>query len=483
MIETPSLVFGPIMPELVLVGVAIVGLLYEAFVRRPDRSVHLAIGLVGLLAAILATLRLWEWTGDALVMGATVSADRYSVVARMILLVVAAFGLVYGTHYFAREPVAARGEFYPLVLFATAGMTLITAAADLIVMFLALEILSLSLYVLTGITGARRANEAAMKYFLLGAFASAFFLYGVAMAYGATGSTGIAEVVRSMTGQAGSQALAIVAVALLAIGFGFKVSAAPFHMWTPDVYQGAPTPVTAFMGAATKVAAFAAFIRVLMVAFQPLTWDWQPVVWGLAALSVIVGSLLAIAQTDIKRMLAYSSVAHAGFILTGMVSGNAVGIRAALFYLVSYAAMTLGAFGVVMLVSARGEEQTSLASYAGLYRRSPLLAGLMTIFLLSLAGIPPTAGFIAKVTVFASAIDGGAWPLVLIGVVMSVVAAFFYLRVIVIMYMQEPQGEYDRDDSVLPRLIVAVPAVVTIVLGVFPGLIVGILEKASVLTW
>jgi NADH-quinone oxidoreductase subunit N len=483
MIETPTLVFGPVLPELILVGVGIIGLLYEALMRKPDRSIHLAIGLLGLLAAAIATLRLWNWDGDPVVLGGSVSADKFAVVACMILLVVAAFGLVYGTHYFARDPAAAKGEYYPLVLFATAGMTLIAAAADLIVMFLALEILSLSLYVLTGITGSRRGNEAAMKYFLLGAFASAFFLYGVAMAYGAVDTTSIVQMVRAMSGQTGNQALALLSFAFLAIGFGFKVSAAPFHMWTPDVYQGAPTPVTAYMSAATKVAAFAALMRVLMVAFQPLTWDWQPVIWVLAALSIVLGSVLAIAQTDIKRMLAYSSVAQAGFILTGLVSGTAVGIRSALFYLVAYSAMTLGAFGVVMLVSAKGEEQTSITSYAGLSKRSPLLAGLMAIFMLSLAGIPPTAGFIAKVGVFASAIGAGAWPLAVIGVLSSVVAAFFYLRVIVVMYMQEPQGEYDRDDALTPRLVLVVPAVVTIALGVFPGLIVGILEQASVLKW
>ena len=483
MIETPTLVFGPVMPELLLIGAAIAGLLYEAMVRRPDPSIHLGLALVGVVASAVASVRLWDWSGDTVVLGGSVGADRLAVVARLLLLAVAAIGLEYAHHYFSRAGEGARGELYPLMLFATSGMTLITAAADLIVMFLALEILSLSLYVLTGITGTRRANEAAMKYFLLGAFASAFFLYGVAMAYGAVDTTSVAGVARAMTGRSGSQALALLSFAFLTIGFGFKVSAVPFHMWTPDVYQGAPTPVTAFMSAATKVAAFAALTRVLMVAFQPLTWDWQPVIWVLAGLSIVVGSVLAIAQTDIKRMLAYSSVAQAGFILTGLVSGTSVGIRAALFYLVAYSAMTLGTFGVVMLVSARGEEQTSLSSYAGLSRRSPLIAAMMAVFLLSLAGIPPTAGFIAKVSVFAAAIGAGAWPLALVGVLASVVAAFFYLRVIVLMYMQEPQGEYDRDDAVFPRLVLAIPAAVTIVLGVFPGLLVGVLEQASVLTW
>jgi NADH-quinone oxidoreductase subunit N len=254
-------------------------------------------------------------------------------------------------------------------------------------------------------------------------------------------------------------------------------------MWTPDVYEGAPTPITAFMSAATKTAAFFALIRVFDVSFQPLTWDWVPIIWALAAISMVVGSVLAIAQTDIKRMLAYSSVANAGFILTGLTAANAIGIRSAMFYLIAYAAMTLGAFGVVMLVSAKGEEQTSLVSYAGLSRRSPLLAGLLTLFLLSLAGIPPTAGFMAKVGVFGAAIQAGYWPLAVIGVMASVAAAFFYIRVIVLMYMQEPRGLQDEDRTVLLRVALVIPAILTLVLGVFPGLLVGVLEKASILRW
>ena len=483
MIPTPKLVFQPILPELILAGVAMIGLLYEAIAKRSDRAVHLWISLAGLLAAAAASVLMWSWTGDATVMGGMVSADRFAVAGTLILLAVAAMGLLYGAHYFGRSGDEPRGEFYPLVLFATAGMVLIVAAANLIVTFLALELLSLSLYILTGITGRRGSNEAAMKYFLLGAVSSAFFLYGVAMAYGAAGTTSITALATALGGKTGSQALALLGFALLIVGFGFKVSAAPFHMWTPDVYQGAPTPVTAFMSAATKVAAFFALIRVLDVAFQPLTWDWTPVIVVLAALSIVVGSVLAIAQTDIKRMLAYSSVAQAGFILTGLTAGNSTGIRAAMFYLIAYAAVTLGTFGVVMLVSARGEEQTSISSYAGLYRRSPLLAAMMTIFLLSLAGIPPTAGFIAKVVVFSAAISAGHWPLVLVGVLASVAAAFFYLRVIVYMYMRGPKLDQDEDLSLMPRLALVVPASLTLAFGIFPGLIAGLIEKASVLRW
>jgi NADH-quinone oxidoreductase subunit N len=259
-------------------------------------------------------------------------------------------------------------------------------------------------------------------------------------------------------------------------------------MWTPDVYQGAPTPVTAFMSAATKIAAFGALIRVLDVAFQALAWDWAPVVWGLAAVSVVLGSILAIAQGNVKRMLAYSSIAHAGFILTGLTAPGASGIRSAVFYLVAYAAMTVGAFGTVMLVSGRGEERTRISDYAGLARTNPVPAALMTLFLLSLAGIPPTAGFIAKVNVFSAAIGAGYWLLALIGVLLSVAAAFFYLRVIVLMYMQEPEDRAIADGvgtvaSTGAGAVLVVPAAATLLLGVFPGVIVGIIEKASVLRW
>ena len=482
-LPTPELVFEPLYPELALVAFAIVGLLYEAFARRADPLVHLAIGLLGILLSAATAVWLWDWDGPPTVLANMVAADRFAVLARIVLLVVAAFGLLLGHQYFRRSGDEPRGEFAPLLLFATSGMTLIVASADLIVVFLALEILSLSLYVLTGLTGRRAANEAAMKYFLLGAFSSAFFLYGVAMAYGATGTTKIAALATALGG-GGEQALALLGFALLAVGFGFKVSAAPFHMWTPDVYEGAPTAVTAYMSAATKVAAFAALIRVLDVAFQALAWEWAPVIWALAAISVVLGSVLAIAQTNVKRMLAYSSIAHAGFILTGLTAPGSTGIRAAMFYLIAYAAMTVGAFATVMVVSGRGEERERLEDYAGLGRTNPLAAALMTLFLLSLAGIPPTAGFIAKVSVFSAAIDAGYWDLVLIGVLASVAAAFFYLRVIVLMYMQEPADEpVPERPTGLAGPVLAVAAAATLALGVFPGLIVDVIREASVLTW
>ncbi len=482
MLHHPPLSFGPVTPELILVGTAVVLLLFDAIVPRVDQRVLLSLTLIGVVGAAAASIALWRWQGNLTVLAGMVAADRFAVVARLILLGVAFIASLFGFQYF-RGSDEARGEFYPLMLFATAGMTLIAAASDLILVFLALEVLSLSLYVLTGFSSRLTSKEAAVKYFLLGAFSSAFFLYGVALAYGATGTTHLAGIANALAGRTGSQALALAGAGFLVVGFAFKVAAVPFHMWTPDVYQGAPTAVTAYMSAGTKVAAFAALIRVFDVAFQPLSWDWTPIVWALAAVTVVVGSLLAIAQTDVKRMLAYSSIAHAGFILTGLTAANQDGIQAALFYLVAYAVMILGAFGVVMLVSGRGEERTALSSYAGLARRSPLLAGLMALFLLSLAGIPPAAGFIAKVNVFGAAVRAGHWPLVLVGVLASVLAAFFYIRVIVLMYMQEPQEAGPSDGSVLPKLTLALPAALTLVFGVFPQLVLGVLEKAAILRW
>jgi NADH-quinone oxidoreductase subunit N len=481
-IPTPELIVKPVAPELFLWGAGIVGMLYEAFARRSNRGVHLAIVFVGLVGAFVVAVQLWDWTGAPFVLGDTVAVDRFSVLATVILVLVAGFGCIYYTHLSGLDRQSYRGEFYPLVAFATGGMVLITAANDLILVFLALEILSLSLYVLTGL-GARRSGEAAMKYFLLGAFSSAFFLYGVALAYGAVASTKLNVIVGALGGQTGSQALALAAMGLLVIGFGFKISAAPFHMWTPDVYQGAPTPVTAYMSAATKVAAFFALMRVLDVGLQPLTWDWTPIVYGVAVVSMLVGAGLAVVQTDVKRMLAYSSVAHAGFILAGLTSANATGIRAAMFYLMAYSLMTVGAFGVTMLVAARSEEPSTYDNYDGLGARTPALAGLMTVFLLSLAGIPPTVGFIAKLTVFGSAISAGNWPLAILGMLTSVVAAYAYLRVVVRMYFREPRVEVDDDRGVVPQLAGLVLAVTIVVLGVFPRLVSGIIEQASILRW
>jgi len=367
-------------------------------------------------------------------------------------------------------------------------MMLMAMAADLLVVFLALEVLSLAVYALTGIRReSPAATEAAFKYYLLGAFSSAFFLYGIAFTYGVAGSLRLERIGQVIAAQAMSPSpLHLLAAGLLLVGFAFKVSAVPFHMWTPDAYEGAPPAVAGFMSTGVKAAAFAAFVRVFLAAYEPMRLDWGPIVWVIAAATMIVGSVVGVAQTNVKRMLAYSSIAHAGFILTGLTAANSVGISSALFYLAAYAVMIAGGFGVLMLISARGEEHTDLDSYKGLAHRRPFLAALMTLFLLSMAGVPPTVGFIAKASVFGSAVSAGNWPLAIIAVLCSVVAAFFYLRVIAVMYMQDAKSTEDVADPdvpALPATVVSIAAAAVLVLGVFPGLIWNILQSVSVLRW
>ncbi len=480
-VQAPEISIGPIVPELILVAVAIAILLLDAVRSSREQWPLVLLALAGLAAAAAASVDLWDWSGEATVLGGMVSADRFSVFFRLVILASAGIATMLSAHYLGRTEEAG-GEYYALLLFATAGMTLLSASADLILVFLSLEVLSLSLYVLAGFSMRRLASqEAGMKYFLLGAFSSAFFLYGVALAYGASGTTNLSGIAAALAGQTDDLALALGAGALLTVGFGFKIAAVPFHMWTPDVYQGAPTPVTAFMSAGTKVAGFAALLRVVSSALGPVSWDLSPALWTVAAVTMVVGSILAIAQRDIKRMLAYSSIAHAGFVLVGVTALNQQGISGSMFYLAAYAAMIVGSFGVAMLVSQRGEERTSLASYAGLARRSPLLAGLLALFLLSLAGVPPTAGFIAKVLVFRAAVDADQWQLVVIGVLASVVAAFFYIRVIVLSYMQEPEETGRIATPAMPGLAVVVPAVLTLLFGILPFLLTNVLDTAAIL--
>jgi NADH-quinone oxidoreductase subunit N len=498
-LQAPEIVYAPILPELILVTAGIVVLLLDAVRPSRDQRVVAGLSLVGLGAAVWAAVRLWAFSerflADQLaggtspddvrhaVLGDMVAVDRYTVFFRLVILAAAAVAVLLSHHYLQRTG-EGRGEYYALLLFATAGMTLLTASADLIMVFLSLEVLSLSLYVMAGFSWRRLASqEAGLKYFLLGAFSSAFFLYGIALAYGASGTTSLGGMADALSGQTGSLALALAASALLAVGFAFKVAAVPFHMWTPDVYQGAPTSVTAFMAAGTKVAGFAALIRVASVALGGVGWELTPALYVVSALTMVVGSVLAIAQQDVKRMLAYSSIAHAGFVLVGVAAANQQGISGAMFYLVAYAAMIMGAFGVVIVVSRRGEDHTSLESYRGLGRRNPVLAGLLALFMLSLAGIPPTAGFIGKVVVFQAAVDAGLSSLVVIAVLATVVAAFFYIRLIVLTYMYEPEEETAIATAPAPGLALAAAAAVTLVLGVFPSLLLGLVGDAAVLRW
>ncbi|HSI26938.1 MAG TPA: NADH-quinone oxidoreductase subunit NuoN [Aeromicrobium sp.] len=383
-------------------------------------------------------------------------------------------------------------EVFPLALFAVLGMMVFATANDLLTMFVALEVLSLPLYVLCGLARRRRilSQEAALKYFLLGAFSSAFFAYGIALAYGYAGGMQLADIDRAVASRQDGGNLLLAAIGLMAVGLLFKVGAVPFHSWTPDVYQGAPTPVTAFMAAGTKAAAMVALMRVLYVSFGGAAVDWRPLLAAVAVATMVLGSLVAIAQTDVKRMLGYSSVAHAGFLIVGVAgafaaAGRITSISSVLFYLFAYGVSTIGAFAVVTVVrgpaASGGGEATHLSHWAGLGKVSPPMAGAFAIFLLSFAGIPLTGGFIGKWGVFAAAMSGGFWPLVVIGVLVSAVAAYFYVRVIVVMFFTDPVG--DGPDVIVPSglttVVIAVAAIVTLGLGILPGPALDLVQHAG----
>jgi NADH-quinone oxidoreductase subunit N len=476
---TPEIAWRAIAPELALVGGGLLALLIDAFrprVRR-DFLAFLTLASIGLAAWFTFDLH----DKRAVVMQGTLAVDGVALFAKMILLATCAMAVLISYHYLTNRHIH-RGEYYPLILFATAGMTLLAAANDLLLVFLALEVLSLPLYVLAAF--ARRddaSQESGLKYFLLGAFSSAFLLYGIALMYGAVNTTSISGISGLVTNA--EPRLVFFAIAMLAIGFGFKVAAVPFHMWTPDVYQGAPTSVTGFMAAGTKAAGFAALLRVFLVALGPLQWDWRPVLWIVAVLTMVVGSVIAIAQTDLKRLLAYSSIAHAGYVLVAVVAANRDGTSAALFYLLVYAFMTLGAFAMIIASAPGGRERLSLGEWTGIGQRHPLFAGVMTLFLLSLAGIPPTAGFMGKFFVFSAAVEAGETGLVVVGVITSAIAAFFYLRVIVAMWLQDPEpGSLPLGPS--PALVggLAISAVVTIALGVWPQGLIELARNAGIFT-
>jgi NADH-quinone oxidoreductase subunit N len=362
---------------------------------------------------------------------------------------------------------------FPLTLFALGGMMAFCASNDLLTMFIALEVLSLPLYLMCGLARRRRllSQEAAVKYFLLGAFSSAFFLYGLALLYGYANSVKLADIAAAAAGSDRSDTLLFAGLGLLVVGLLFKGSVGPFHTWTPDVYQGAPTPVTAFMAACTKVAAFGGILRVLSVAFGSTSWEWRGVLWGVAIISMVIGAVLGLTQTDVKRMVAYSSIAHAGFLLVGAIAMTRDGLSSTLFYLLAYGFTTLAAFGVISLVRDSSGEATHLSAWAGLAKRSPLVAGVFTFLLLALAGIPLTSGFVGKFVVFSAALSDGMAPLVVVALVFSAVAAFFYLRVIVLMYFSEPAA--DGPTVTIPGFgtgtAIFLGTAVTLILGLVPA--------------
>jgi NADH-quinone oxidoreductase subunit N len=510
-LSAPPIDYAAIAPLLIVLGAACVAVLVEAFLPRHQRwpaqvalsiaalgGAGLALGLyagsgpdgVTTLADAVAvdrpTLFLWGALLALGLAGILLIADRSVEPGGAILASAASRAAVGGGTSELTEPPEDRSygapglaptmqtEVFPFALFALGGMMTFVAANDLLTMFVALEVLSLPLYLMCGLARRRRlmSQEAAVKYFLLGAFASAFFLYGLALIYGYAGSVRLTDIAEAAVGSARSDALLLGGLAMLVVGLMFKGSVGPFHTWTPDVYQGAPTPVTAFMAACTKIAAFGAILRVLHVAFGDTRWEWRGVLWAVAIASMAIGAVLGLTQTDIKRMIAYSSVAHAGFLLLGAMAITDQGVSGTLFYLLAYGFTTIAVFGVISLVRDADGEATHLSQWAGLAKRSPIVAGVMTFLLLALAGIPLTSGFTAKFAVFAAALSDGMAPLVVIALVASAVAAFFYVRVIVLMYFSEPaaEGPSVTVPGAFTTAAITLGVIVTLLLGIAPTL-------------
>ncbi|MFF3392221.1 NADH-quinone oxidoreductase subunit NuoN [Streptomyces sp. NPDC002669] len=526
--EAPVIEYTQLMPVLIVIGVAVLGVLVEAFVpRRARHYTQVFLTVVALAAAFAAVIGLaaggYATTKAHIAAMGAIAIDGPTLFLQGTILLtslVAVFTFAerrldpaaHGNRVdsFAAQAASVPGsdsekaavkagftttEVFPLVLFSVAGMLVFPAANDLLTLFVALEVFSLPLYLLCAVARRKRlmSQEAAVKYFLLGAFSSAFLLFGIALLYGYAGSVSYARIAQVIDGSVtqvdpaladtmGNDALLLIGGALLLTGLLFKVGAVPFHMWTPDVYQGAPTPVTGFMAAATKVAAFGALLRLLYVVLPGLAWDWRPVMWGVAIVTMLGGAIVAITQTDIKRLLAYSSIAHAGFILAGVIATTPDGISSVLFYLGAYSFVTVGAFAVVTLVRDAGGEATHLSKWAGLGRRSPLVAAVFAVFLLAFAGIPLTSGFSGKFAVFKAAADGGASGLVVVGVISSAIAAFFYIRVIVLMFFSEPKadGPTVAVPSPLTMTTIAVGVAVTLVLGLAPQYFLDLASQAGV---
>jgi NADH-quinone oxidoreductase subunit N len=440
------------------------------------------LSIATLVAAIGGAVYAYTQAGPAF--GGMLMVDGFATFFRVLVLVVGILTILPSYRFLARQD-AETSEYHALLIFSIAGQCMMAAANDLIIVFIGLEISSIASYVLAGyFRDDKRSNEAALKYFLLGSFATAFFLYGVALIYGSTGSVNLTSVRAVISGQnAPSPVFLGVAAALMFVGLGFKVSAAPFQIWAPDVYQGAPTPVAAFLSAGPKAAAFAVFLRIFMTAFEPIGGMWEPLVWGSALLSMTIGNFAALMQTNIKRMLAYSSIAHAGYVMVALTARSQVGTAAAMFYLAAYALMNIGAFAVVSYLSGRGERYQNIEDFSGLAQKQPLTAAMFSIFLLSLIGVPLTGGFFGKFYIFKAALESHLVWLTVLGLLNSAVAAYYYLRILVMMYMREPGEAVDNAEPLSPGLRAALilPALGTLLLGIFPGWVLEFAGKSAAL--
>ena len=490
MLIAPSLSYSLLAPILIVLAGALLGVLVEAFLDRTHRAaIQLTISIGTLLLSLQQLWRIRELSSTtAAVNSVTIDKAGIFLQATIVLLALVAVLLIADQENFVAQASAVPGsseersalaeksqqsEIFPLFLFAVAGMMLFTVASDLITLFVALEVFSLPLYLLAGLSRRRRllSQEAALKYFLLGAYSSAFFLFGSAFLYGYSGTISLAGI--SAAAGSANDVFLLIGIIFVSVGLLFKISAVPFHSWTPDVYQGAPTPITGFMAACTKVAAFGAILRIFYVGFADSQTQWRPVITIIAIITMLFGSLVAIAQRDVKRMLAYSSIAHAGFLLSGVVALNKDGLAASLFYLFAYGFTTLAAFGIITLIRDSTGEVTDLNRWVGLGRKSPLVAAAFSFLLLSFAGIPLTAGFVGKFAIFSAAYKSGAISLVVVGVLASAIAAFFYIRVIIMIFFTDPVN--DSVSVIIPsvksKISITISMVLSLVLGIAPTLL------------
>ena len=469
--EMPDINWSLLMPSLVIVSTMLIVLVFDMFDAISKKGLGW-ITIVGAGIALVVSIQMFQNEDFGTQFEGMFKVDDYSLFFNIIFLVSTILVALISLSYLGTDD-RKQGPYYLLILLATLGMMLMAAGNELIIVFLGLELMSLSLYVLAGyFRDSPASSEAGMKYLLLGAFASAFFLYGIALIYGATGTTSIPEIAEYLTAESKSTLL-FAGVFLLIVGFGFKVAIVPFHQWAPDVYEGAPTTIAAFISAGPKAAGFAAFLRIFMEALPDITPEWNTILIILAMLTMTVGNVVAIAQTNIKRMLAYSSIAHAGYVLIGLAAANSEGTSSAIMYLLVYCVMNIGAFGAVILARTADGESVMISDYAGLGFKKPLLGLFMSVMLLSLAGFPLTAGFVGKFYIFKSAVQSGHFPLVIVGAINTAISAYYYLRVVVTMYMREP--EEDLEFNPYPSTLViglVIAAIGILLLGILPSLIV-----------
>lgn len=469
----------PLVPALIVALTGVVVLVAQAFTPRERRAPSVALSVFGLVAALAAVVVVQGQGATST--GGSVLADDFAVFLQVVVLLVGLATVFLSPSYLEGSD-AGRGEYYSLLLFAVVGMLGLVSTVELISLFVALEILSVSLYAMAGIQRDRLpGQEAALKYFVTGAFSSAFFLYGIALMYGVAGSTSLPRIGAALGApREGMLLLAVVGAAFLLVGLGFKVASVPFHAWAPDVYEGAPTTVTAFMSAGVKVAAFGAFLRIFADALAPLAPRWQPAIAALAVLTMVVGNLGALAQTSLKRMLAYSSVAHAGYVLTAFVAARETAAEAVLFYLVAYSLVNVGTFGLIASLARDGREPATLDHLRGLGIRRPALAAAAAVFLISLTGVPISAGFVGKFHLFRAAVSGGYVSLAVVGVLTSVLSAYYYLRIVVYMYMHDPEGDDPwRRLTVPATLTLGAAAIFVLVLGAYPAPLLALARLAA----